>query len=256
MKNAKDYIEETSPNTQKITSFAYWLTSEGLDNPIGAALLRKHITTATDEKFKQMYDGATKAKATLHLEQWELCYMGRWGTPELAKAIVLSDAGRNEALALRAISMAQNTGELPEVFAPMEGIRWAMARGYLINRNICTWCGVAPGTYGHPSNSLSTAGAHHEGGSRDSHNAAPAAAKIETRVGTNKKVWDDARLQALWEESILPGVTQKSLGDKYSISRQRIAALIKTAKNKFSTNNSWLNASLTSQIRTIKGKRY
>lgn len=35
----------------------------------------------------------------------------------------------------------------------------------------------------------------------------PAAAKI----GTNKKKWDDAKLRALWEESILPGVTITSL---------------------------------------------
>lgn len=79
---------------------------------------------------------------------------------------------------------------------------------------------------------------------------------IDEKIVTNKKIWDDSKLKALWEESILPGVTQKSLGDKYGISRQRIAALIKTAKNKFSKNISWLNAPLTPQIRTIKGKHY
>lgn len=160
MKNAKDYIEESSPNTQRITSLAYWLTPEGMDNPIYAALLRKSIATATDEDFKEAFDGATKAEAALHLERWELCYMGQWGAPELAKAIVLSDAGRNEALALRAVSMAQSAKELPEVFTPKEGIQWAMARSYLIGRNICAWCGVTPGSYGHPSNPLSTADAH------------------------------------------------------------------------------------------------
>jgi hypothetical protein len=79
---------------------------------------------------------------------------------------------------------------------------------------------------------------------------------IDEKIVTNKKIWDDSKLKALWEESILPGVTQKSLSDKYGISRQRIAYLIKTAKNKFSKNISWLNAPLTPQIRTIKGRNY
>lgn len=158
MKNAKDYIEETSPNIRTITSLAYWLTPEGMDNPIYAALLRKTISRATDEEFKEAFDGATKAEAALHLERWELCYMGQWGAPELAKAIVLSDAGRNEALALRAVSMAQGAKELPEVFSPKVGIQWAMARGYLIG-SIGAWCGVKPGNYGHPSNPLSPADA-------------------------------------------------------------------------------------------------
>jgi len=157
MKNAKDYIEETSPNTRRITSLAYWLTPEGLDNPIHATLLRESIETATDEDFKEAFDGATKAEAARFLEQWELCYMAQWGAPELAKAIVLSDAGRDEALALRAVSMAQSVKELPETFSPKIGIQWAMARGYLINGGVCAWCGVTPGNYGHPSNPLATA---------------------------------------------------------------------------------------------------
>jgi len=159
VKNAKDYIEETSPNNQRITSLAYWLTPEGMDNPLIAALLRKSIASQTDGEFKEMFDGATKEEAARFLEQWELCFMGQWGAPELAKVVGLSDAGRNEALALRAVSMAQSADELPEIFTPAIGIQWAMARGYLIAGNICAWCGVTPGSYGHPSNPLSTADA-------------------------------------------------------------------------------------------------
>lgn len=155
MKNAKDYIEETSPNTQRITSFAYWLTPEGMSDPITAALVREAISTGTDEDFKEAFDGATKEEAANYLAQWELCYMAQWGASELVNVIVLSDAGRNEALALRAVNLAQSAGELPEVFSTREGITWAMARGYLITRNICAWCGVTPGNYGHPSNPLS-----------------------------------------------------------------------------------------------------
>ncbi len=158
MKNAKDYIEEISPNIWRSTSLAYLLTPEGLNNPIVAALLRESIADETDEDFKQAFDGATKAEAALYLEQWELCYMGQWGAPELVRAIVSSD-GRNEALALRAVSMAQSAGELSEVFDPREGVQWAMARGYLIDGCIRAWCGYTPGNYGHPSNPLSPADA-------------------------------------------------------------------------------------------------
>lgn len=58
------------------------------------------------------------------------------------------------------------------------------------------------------------------------------------KIGTNKKKWDDARLRALWEESIMPGVTQASLAKKHGVKRQRIAILINTAKGKFSTRAS------------------
>lgn len=67
------------------------------------------------------------------------------------------------------------------------------------------------------------------------------AAKVEAgavttpKAGTNKKTWDDARLRALWEESIMPGVKITSLAKKHGVSRQRIGALIKTAKEKFSS---------------------
>ncbi|MDO9012291.1 MAG: hypothetical protein Q7U78_10880 [Gallionella sp.] len=74
--------------------------------------------------------------------------------------------------------------------------------------------------------------------------AAPAA-KVKAlpvttpKAGTNEKTWDDARLRTLWEESIMPGVTQTSLATKHGVTRQRIAALIKTAKVKFSATRAY-----------------
>lgn len=55
------------------------------------------------------------------------------------------------------------------------------------------------------------------------------------KVGTNKKKWGDAELRALWDESILPGVTHTSLATKHGVTRQRIGMLLDTAKEKFST---------------------
>lgn len=159
MRNAEAYIEEISPNERRITSYAYWLTPEGLNCQFTASLLRQFILYRTDEWFKRVFDGATKEEAVKFLEQWELCSMAYWGAPELAKAIVLSDAGRNEALALRAVSLAQKANELPEVFFPKEGIQWAMLNCYLIDGAFCTWVGVPRGEYGHPHNPLSTADA-------------------------------------------------------------------------------------------------
>lgn len=154
VKNPKDYIQETSTNVRTVTSLAYWLTAEGLDNPIYAALLREAINNSSNEDFAEAFDGATKEEATHFLASWELCYMPLWGAPELSKAIVLSDEGRSEELALRAVNMAQSVDELPDVFTPAIGIKWAMDRGYLIDNSICTWVGVAGGSYGHPHNQI------------------------------------------------------------------------------------------------------
>lgn len=152
VKNPKDYIQEISPNVQTVTSLAYWLTAEGLNNALIAAMLKDAIISSNDDDFKEAFDGATKEEATHFLASWELCYMPLWGAPELSKVIVLSDEGRSEALALRAVSMAQSVEELSELFTPAIGIKWAMDRGYLINNSICTWTGVEGGSYGHPHN--------------------------------------------------------------------------------------------------------
>jgi len=73
------------------------------------------------------------------------------------------------------------------------------------------------------------------------------------KAGGNKKIWDDAKSKALWEESIMPGVTQQSLAEKHGVSRQRIAKLIKTVKEKNkSVKSPW--GDLRVGPRTIKGK--
>lgn len=71
------------------------------------------------------------------------------------------------------------------------------------------------------------------------------------KVGTNEKTWDNSRLRALLEESILPGVTKTSLGVKYGVSRQRISTLLKVAKDKFRMGNS-SSPSLISQAKGFK----
>lgn len=79
------------------------------------------------------------------------------------------------------------------------------------------------------------------------------AAKLEADKGTtaktNKLIWDDARLRALLDEINHPGVTHKSLGEKYGVSRSRIGALLKEARKKFSIAKS----STYSQLMPGKG---
>ena len=154
VKNPKEYIQEKSPNVQTVTSLAHWLTAEGLNNPLIAAMLKDAIFNSNDDDFKEAFDGATKEEATHFLASWELCYMPLWGAPELSKAILLSDEGRSEALALRAVSMAQSVEELSDLFTPAIGIKWAMDKGYLIENIICTWVGVEGGSYWHPHNQI------------------------------------------------------------------------------------------------------
>lgn len=131
MKNAKDYIRDDGPGCSTITSLAYWLTPEGLSNPVTAALLRKSLQTASDDEFREAFDGATKDDARKYLAVYELCAMPYWGADELAKAIHEADAGRDEKMALRAVALAQKAGELADSFTPRQGIEWAMDRGYL-----------------------------------------------------------------------------------------------------------------------------
>jgi len=62
-------------------------------------------------------------------------------------------------------------------------------------------------------------------------------AQPEETKRSNTLIWDNARLRALLDESILPGVTNTSLGKKHGVSRQRIGALLETAKEKFGASN-------------------
>lgn len=83
--------------------------------------------------------------------------------------------------------------------------------------------------------------------------AAHADTPAPAKVGTNEKTWDDAKLRALWEESNQPGGTQESLAEKHGVTRQRIGALLKQAKEKFRAGNASRYGQL-SNPRIIKGK--
>ncbi len=76
------------------------------------------------------------------------------------------------------------------------------------------------------------------------------------KAGTNQKKWDDAKLRTLWTESIQPGVTQEYLATMYGVTRQRIGALIKEAKAKFSTTNTSKYSQLATLSRIVKGNKY
>lgn len=151
---AKDYIRVDGPGQQTITSLAYWLTSDGI-NPITAELIQKAIDEDDDAEFAEAFDGASKVDARAFLERWELSYMPYWSGEEVARVIAMSGSTRNAATALRAITLAQQAGELAQAFTPRQGVLWAMARGYMLDGDICQLVGVQPGQYGHPHNSLS-----------------------------------------------------------------------------------------------------
>ena len=153
MKNAKDYIRDDGAGESTVTSLAYWLTPEGLNNPLIAALLRNTINKASDDEFKEAFDGASKNDARKYLAAYELCAMPYWGVDELATAIHDADAGRDEKLALRAVALAQKAGELPDVFKPRQGVEWAMDRGYLFGTH-AGFLGASRGSYGHAHNPL------------------------------------------------------------------------------------------------------
>ena len=62
--------------------------------------------------------------------------MAHWGPEEVAHAIATSEPGRNQSFVLRAVVLAQKAGDLPEVFTPSDGIKWALQNGYLITREL------------------------------------------------------------------------------------------------------------------------
>jgi len=73
---------------------------------------------------------------------------------------------------------------------------------------------------------------------------APASASAQAESPTQTPVggqgqrarWTDQKLQALWDDSKRFGCTQAQLASKYSVSRQRIAALLKRAEERFSVH--------------------
>jgi hypothetical protein len=153
MRNAENYVMDDGAGNKTITSFAYYLTPEGI-NPFCALIVRKAIESQTDEGFKEGFDGASKEEARRFLDHWELCHMPYWGVAEVAQVICISDPGRNPQVALRAVELAQKAGELPSDFSPQQGVEWAKARGYLITGELCKLAGLRAGSFGHPHNPL------------------------------------------------------------------------------------------------------
>lgn len=153
MRDANDYVHTDENGQSTITSLAYWLTPDGLNNAIIAALLRDAIETSSDEGFAEAFDSATKDEAREILAAYELCAMPYWGREELATMIHREDIGRDEALALRAVTLAQRAGELPDPFTPKSGVTWAMARGYLVSVHN-SFLAVSAGVYGSPHKHL------------------------------------------------------------------------------------------------------
>jgi hypothetical protein len=62
---------------------------------------------------------------------------------------------------------------------------------------------------------------------------APVTGKVEAAKQRAPK-WTDTELRTLLDESIQPSATNTSLGNKHGVTRQRIAALLKNANEKFS----------------------
>ncbi|MBA4142314.1 MAG: hypothetical protein H0X43_04740 [Nitrosospira sp.] len=53
-------------------------------------------------------------------------------------------------------------------------------------------------------------------------------------IRSNKKKWDKGQLKSLREDSLIPGQTHQALAEKHGVTRQRIGALLKQAKEDFS----------------------
>lgn len=71
--------------------------------------------------------------------------------------------------------------------------------------------------------------------------------------GTNQKKWDYEELDALWQESIQPGVTHEFLAKKHGVKRQRISFLLKQYQVKRSKTQNIFNSELFKRV-TRKGK--
>ncbi len=93
-------------------------------------------------------------------------------------------------------------------------------------------------------------------------------AKVEAKQAKNAKAgtgkqnakWTDAELRTLLDEFNQPGATNTSLGIKHNVSRQRIAILLKEAKEKFRTPSKSKGpfdiSQLTGNVTKHKGERY
>lgn len=60
------------------------------------------------------------------------------------------------------------------------------------------------------------------------------AVKVGADGTAKRNEWKDDALKSLWEESILPGMTQKKLAEKYGVTHQSISKQLKRANERFS----------------------
>lgn len=69
-------------------------------------------------------------------------------------------------------------------------------------------------------------------------------AAVEVGAGATAKrnEWTDVALKALWQESILPGMTQKVLAEKFGVTHQSISKQLKRASERFSKTKSKTSA--------------
>ncbi len=167
VKNAKDCIEETGPNNRTVSKslLSTHLTpeymkeglrrplAEFLWNPMCAEMLAADIERTADEEFIKVF-GVTKKEAREDLKEWDLCWMPFWSSKQLVE-VMTSGTCRDKEIALDSVELAQEVKELPEIFKPREGVRWAQNRGYPIRRSICNYVDIAEAWYGHPLSILS-----------------------------------------------------------------------------------------------------
>jgi len=110
-------------NANKTVGLEHCLTPEGI-NPIAAALVRKGIATATEEEFEAAF-GMPKSAAARVLLVWELLRLPEWNADTLLAAIP------EELWPNRAAVLLHIRADLPETFAPIEGIEWAEKNQYM-----------------------------------------------------------------------------------------------------------------------------
>lgn len=212
MKKATDYTRSDGEGRRTITSLAHWLTPDGLSNSLIAKLLHRAIEKYTDEQFAEAFDGATKDEARRYLAAFRLCHMPYWGAAELGRAIHDADEGQDEQDAARAVALAQKAGELPDVFKPADGIKWAMDRGYMFGAH-ARFLGVRTGNYGSPHRPLSD-GPNRERGEPQ---AAPVA-----HHSTPSKLTEDDKTEIVRRYNRGRGESVNKLAQQFGVSRPTI----------------------------------
>lgn len=107
----------------KTVGLEHCLTPQGI-NFVTAAIVRKGIETGTEEDFKTAF-GMSKSAAARVLLAWELLRLPVWDADTLLASIP------GELWPNRAAVLLHIRSDLPETFAPIEGIEWAEKNQYM-----------------------------------------------------------------------------------------------------------------------------